>query len=69
MCSRLCQVEVVCRPLPLPTHPLARFLVCLQVNTEPFTGGWMMKVKLSDSDMGGLMDAGDYKAHCEDGGH
>ena len=39
-----------------------------QVNSSPFEGGWMMKVKVSG---GGddLMDAGAYTAHCEAGGH
>jgi glycine cleavage system H protein len=39
-----------------------------KVNTEPFEGGWMMKVKVS----GGaedLLDAAAYTAHCEAGGH
>jgi glycine cleavage system H protein len=39
-----------------------------KVNSEPFEGGWMMKVKVS----GGaedLMDAAAYTAHCEAGGH
>ena len=39
-----------------------------KVNSEPFEGGWMMKVKVS----GGaedLLDAAAYEAHCEAGGH
>jgi glycine cleavage system H lipoate-binding protein len=40
-----------------------------QVNSEPFAGGWMMKVKLSSSDTSNLLDAGAYKAHCDAGGH
>ena len=42
----------------------------LQVNSEPFEGGWMMKVKLaSKGDLDGLLDPGAYEAHGEAGGH
>ena len=39
-----------------------------KVNSEPFEGGWMMKVKVTG---GGddLLDAKAYEAHCESGGH
>ena len=41
-----------------------------KVNSEPFEGGWMMKVKVSDaSDADALLDAKAYEAHCESGGH
>jgi glycine cleavage system H protein len=40
------------------------------VNTEPFEGGWMMKVKLSDpSELDSLLDHNAYEKHCEEGGH
>lgn len=39
-----------------------------KVNSEPFEGGWMMKVKVTG---GGedLLDSKAYEAHCEAGGH
>lgn len=41
-----------------------------QVNSEPFEGGWMMKIKVSNAgDVDALLDAGAYEAHCEAGGH
>lgn len=40
-----------------------------QVNSEPFTGGWMMKVKVGSKDLPGLLDAAAYKEHCDAGGH
>lgn len=57
-----------------PHHSDAQFppfpLPGVQVNSEPFEGGWMMKVKLSNaSQVDALMDAKAYQAHCEDGGH
>ena len=40
------------------------------VNTSPFDGAWMMKVKLSSpKDLEKLMDSKAYNAHCEAGGH
>lgn len=43
---------------------------CLQVNSEPFEGGWMMKLKVSNAgEADELLDAGAYTAHCESGGH
>lgn len=34
------------------------------VNTEPYAGGWMVKLKVADpSDLKGLMDAAGYAAH------
>jgi glycine cleavage system H lipoate-binding protein len=42
----------------------------LQVNTEPFTGGWMMKVKLTDaSELDKLMDSAAYEKVIEDSAH
>jgi glycine cleavage system H protein len=42
----------------------------VQVNSEPFEGGWIMKVKVADSsELDGLMDAAAYEKHCEEGGH
>jgi glycine cleavage system H protein len=40
-----------------------------KVNSEPFEGGWMMKVKVSGDAGDGLLDAKAYEAHCEAGGH
>jgi glycine cleavage system H protein len=34
------------------------------INAEPFTGGWIFKMKISDSaELGGLMDAAAYRQH------
>jgi len=36
------------------------------VNTDPTGEGWMYKIKLSEpGEVDGLMDADEYKAHCE----
>ena len=36
------------------------------VNTDPTGDGWMFKVKLSDpEEIEGLMNAAEYKTHCE----
>jgi|TARA_B110000238_G_scaffold145475_1_gene156921 glycine cleavage system H protein len=36
------------------------------VNTDPTGDGWMFKVKLSDpEEIDGLMNAAEYKTHCE----
>ena len=54
-----------------PARPPAR--VCptfMQVNTAPFEGGWMIKVKLADTkELDGLMEPAAYSAFCESGGH
>ncbi|MGD8857221.1 MAG: glycine cleavage system protein GcvH [Chloroflexota bacterium] len=37
------------------------------VNTDPYDGGWMVKIKLSDaSELDGLMDTEAYTAYCEE---
>ena len=37
-----------------------------KLNTEPFEGGWMMKVKVSDAgELDGLMDSAAYSASCD----
>lgn len=37
-----------------------------QMNTEPYTGAWMLKVELSDPDeLKDLMDAASYSTYCE----
>ena len=37
------------------------------VNTDPYDGGWMVKIKLSDaSELDGLMDTETYTAYCEE---
>lgn len=38
-----------------------------KVNSDPFAGGWMMKVKVTDggASAAGLMDAAAYKAHVD----
>jgi glycine cleavage system H protein len=42
----------------------------VQVNSEPYTGGWFLKVKLSDKgELDRLMDSKTYEKHCADGGH
>ena len=33
-----------------------------QVNEDPYGKGWMIKIKLKDTDTSGLMSAADYKA-------
>ncbi|CAL5229650.1 g13015 [Coccomyxa viridis] len=41
-----------------------------KVNSEPFSGGWMLKVKLTDpSQVDSLMDASAYEKHCEENAH
>mmetsp|Transcript_2079 Transcript_2079/g.5284 ORF Transcript_2079/g.5284 Transcript_2079/m.5284 type:complete len:196 (-) Transcript_2079:118-705(-) len=38
-----------------------------KLNTEPFEGGWMMKIKVSDAgEADGLLDADAYKANCDE---
>lgn len=38
-----------------------------KLNSEPFEGGWMMKIKVSDaSEADGLMDSAAYSAQCEE---
>ena len=47
-------------------------LGCLaaQVNKEPFSGGWLMKVKLSDKgELDSLLDASKYEEHCAKSEH
>lgn len=42
----------------------------VQVNSAPFTDGWMLKVKLTDpSQVDSLMDASAYEKHCEEDAH
>jgi glycine cleavage system H lipoate-binding protein len=42
----------------------------LQVNKEPYEGGWMIKVKLSNpAEASALMDSAQYLQHAEGGGH
>jgi len=41
-----------------------------KVNKEPYSGGWLMKVKLSDKgELKDLMDATKYEDHCAKGDH
>ena len=41
-----------------------------QVNKEPFSGGWLMKVKLSDKgELDSLLDASKYEEHCAKSEH
>lgn len=38
-----------------------------KLNSEPFEGGWMMKIKVSDaSEADGLLDSAAYSAQCEE---
>ncbi|KAK9845604.1 hypothetical protein WJX84_010535, partial [Apatococcus fuscideae] len=40
-----------------------------KVNSDPFSGGWMFKAKLSYSgDLDKLLDSGAYEKHCESAG-
>lgn len=40
-------------------------LLGYQVNKEPYSGGWLIKVKLSDKgELENLMDASKYEDHC-----
>ena len=42
----------------------------MQVNSDPFTDGWMLKVKLTDpSQVDSLMNASAYEKHCEENAH
>ena len=44
--------------------------VHVQVNSAPFTDGWMLKVKLTDpSQVDSLMDASAYEKHCDEDAH
>lgn len=44
-------------------------IMSVQVNSDPFSGGWMFKAKLSDSgDLDKLLDSGAYEKHCESAG-
>lgn len=44
-------------------------MLSVQVNSDPFSGGWMFKAKLSDSgDLDKLLDSGAYEKHCESAG-
>ncbi|GBF99325.1 glycine cleavage system H mitochondrial-like [Raphidocelis subcapitata] len=37
-----------------------------KINQEPYSGGWMMKIELSDKgEVASLMDATAYQKHCE----
>jgi len=37
------------------------------LNSEPYTGGWLAKVQVSDeSELDKLMDAAEYDAYCQD---
>ena len=37
------------------------------LSDEPYTGGWIMKVKLSNADeVSALMDHATYEAHCSE---
>ena len=39
---------------------------CVQVNQDPYGGGWMFKIRLSDpSELDGLKDAAAYQAYVE----
>lgn len=41
-----------------------------KINSEPFEGGWIMKLKLTNpGEAGDLLDAAAYTTHCEEGGH
>lgn len=45
-------------------------LPCLQVNSDPFGEGWMIKVKLADEgELAGLMESKAYTDFCESGAH
>jgi glycine cleavage system H protein len=38
-----------------------------QVNAEPYKGGWIMKLKVSNkADMDALLDADAYTKHCDE---
>ena len=40
------------------------------VNSDPYGKAWMVKLELSDpAEVGGLMDAGAYRKHCEERSH
>ena len=42
----------------------------LQVNKDPYSEGWLMKVKLSDKgELKGLMDSAKYEDHCAKSEH
>lgn len=42
----------------------------MQINSEPFEGGWLAKIKLADaSEADSLLDADAYKKHIESQAH
>ena len=42
----------------------------MQVNKEPYSGGWLMKVKISDKgELDSLLDASKYEEHCAKSEH
>lgn len=50
--------------------PVTRCLLPLQINAEPFEGGWLAKIKLSDpSEADSLLDANAHKKHVESEAH
>ena len=64
--------QSTCAAALLPAHPAAlpACVHVLQVNTDPFGEGWMIKVKLSNpAELDALMAPEAYEKHCESGGH
>ena len=62
--------QLRCPPPGPPTLPLTPPCPFLQVNTDPFGEGWMIKVKLSNKgELDELMDSAAYSSFCESGGH
>lgn len=59
--------------LPFPQQSISHlhiFFAILQVNSDPYKGGWFLKVKVSNKgDLDKLLDASAYEKHCADGGH
>jgi glycine cleavage system H protein len=39
------------------------------INTDPYAGGWLIRVRPSGEEEDGLMDAAAYAAFCEDRAH
>ncbi len=49
-----------------PFLTLPFLLLSDQINSDPYTAGWIMKVKMSNKgDAGKLMDAAAYKAETD----
>lgn len=68
-CNKRC---FYCHSTPPSTACIGSWLTAcpcpaaLQINTAPFTDGWMMKIKLSNKgEASSLLDDAAYEKHCQ----